>query len=71
MEHLATVVVPYVKRYRQIAATAPTEYKEVAESMVVHEQSVQDFAELEAAGQGARSLDVVEKQLIFPLPRNA
>jgi hypothetical protein len=71
MAHLASVVVPYVERYRQIAEIAPTEYKEIADSMVVHEQSVQKFAELEAAGQGDRSLDVVVKQLIFPLPRNA
>jgi len=71
MAHLASVVVPYVERYRQIAATAPAEYRQVADSMVVHEKSVQSFAELEAAGQGDRSLDVVVKQLIFPLPRNA
>jgi len=71
MAHLARVVVPYVERYRQIAETAPTEYKELADSMVAHELAVQNYAELEAAGQGDNSLDGVVKQLIFPLPRNA
>ncbi len=71
MAHLAIVVVPYVKRYRQIAESAPNDYKELADSMVVHEQSIQNYAELEAAGDGDRSLDGVVKQLIFPLPRNA
>ena len=71
MEHLATGVEPFVRRYRQIAELAPPEYTELADSMVVHEQSIQDYAELEAAGEGDRSLDDVVKQLIFPLPRQA
>ncbi len=71
MAHLATMVEPYVKRYREIAETAPPEYKELADSMVVHEQSIQDYAELEGAGQDDRSIDDVVKQLIFPLPRQA
>jgi hypothetical protein len=71
MAHLATIVEPYVQRYGQIAADAPTEYREVADSMVVHEQSIQKYAELEAVGGGERSLDDVVKQLIFPLPKKA
>lgn len=71
MAHLATVVEPYVKRYREIAETAPPAYKELADSMVVHEQSIQDYAELEGAGQEERSIDDVVKQLVFPLPRQA
>lgn len=71
MAHLATVVEPFVKRYRQIAEIAPPEYKELADSMIVHEQSIQDYAELEAAGEDGGSIDDVVKQLIFPLPRHS
>lgn len=70
MAHLATVVQPYVKRYREIAETAPIDFKEIADSMVVHEQSILSCAELEAAGDGGRSLEGIVKQLIFPLSRN-
>ena len=44
MTHLATIVEPYVKRYSDIAEIAPPEYKEVADSMVVHERLIQTFA---------------------------
>jgi hypothetical protein len=67
MTHLATVVEPYVKRYSDIAEIAPPEYKEVADSMVVHERSIQTFARLEASGKTEHSLDDVIKQLKFPL----
>ena len=69
MAHLATVIKPFVQRYRQIVEVAPPEYKQLANSMVVHEQSIQDAAELEAAGDGDRSMDDVVKQLVFPLPK--
>jgi len=69
MGHLATVVKPFVQRYRQIAELAPPEYQQLANSMVVHEQSILDAAELEAAGNGDRSMDDVVKQLVFPLPK--
>ena len=71
MEHLATVLEPYVNRYREIAQLAPSEYKDLADSMVVHEETAQDFARLEAAGKTRESLDAIVKQLIFPLPRRA
>ena len=67
MTHLATVVEPYVKRYSDIAEIAPPEYKEVADSMVVHERSIQTFARREASGETEHSLDDVIKQLKFPL----
>ena len=67
MEHLATVLEPYVNRYREIAQLAPSEYKDLADSMVVHEETAQDFARLEAAGKTRESLDAIVKQLIFPL----
>ena len=67
MTHLETVVEPYVERYSDIAEIAPPEYKEVADSMVVHERSIQAFARLEASGETEHSLDDVIKQLKFPL----
>ncbi len=70
MTHLATIVEPYVKRYSDIAEIAPPEYKEVADSMVVHERSIQTFARREASGETEHSLDDVIKQLKFPLKRS-
>ena len=71
MAHLATIVEPFVTRYREIAEVAPPEYRGLADSMVVHEKSVMNFAEREAAGAGDHSIDDVVKQLIFPLPSRA
>jgi hypothetical protein len=67
--HLATAVEPYVRRFREIAEIAPPEYKDLADSMVVHELSWQRFARLEIAGDIDRSIDDVVKQLIHPLPK--
>ena len=57
-----------VQQYREIADSAPEEYRELAESMVVHEQSLLDFATLEANGNSTHSLDAVTAQLHFKLP---
>ena len=59
-------VKPFVKRYIEIAEIAPPEYKDLADSMVVHEESIQTFARLELSGD-KHSLDDVIKQLKFPL----
>lgn len=67
MAHLAALNEPFVARYREIARRAPAEYKALAESMAIHEQSIQTFAELESAGEGRRSIDGVVAQLIHPL----
>ena len=68
MEGLRDALKPYVDRYREIAATAPAQYRAIADSMVVHEQSLYHFAELESAGDGEHSMDDVIAQLQFPLP---
>ena len=71
MAYLETAVEPYVKRYSEIAEIAPPEYKDVADSMVVHEVSIRTYARLEASGDTEHSLDDVIKQLRFPLnPRS-
>ena len=70
-EAMATLrdgIKPYVDRYVEVEAIAPADYREVAHSMVVHEQSLHRFAELEAAGDHERSLDGVLAQLAYPLP---
>ncbi len=67
MTHLETLVEPYLKRYSEIAEIAPPEYKDVADSMVVHVASERTFARLEVSGDTEHSLDDVIKQLMFPL----
>jgi hypothetical protein len=62
---------PYVERYREIEAIAPPEYADAAHSMVVHEQSLYRFTELEAAGDVAHSLDDIVAQLVHLLPAPA
>lgn len=71
MSELATVVVPFVKRYTEIAEMAPPEYREIADSMVVHEKSIETLGRLEASGDTTHSLDDVIKQLKFPLNRRS
>ena len=60
---------PVIERYQEIADKAPDAYKELAQSMVVHEQALLDFATGEVRGESARSLDAVAAQLHFKLPR--
>ena len=57
-----------VERYREVADCAPKKYRELSQSMVVHEQSLLDFAMFEASGERTRSLDGVIPQLHFKLP---
>jgi hypothetical protein len=71
MHHLDALLDRYVKRYAEIAETAPPEYKELADSMVVHEKSIQTFARRESAGDAEHSLDEVIAQLKFPLKRGS
>jgi len=69
MTLLGTAVEPFVKRYIEIAEIAPPEYKDLADSMVVHEKAIQTFARLELSGDAEHSLDDVIEQLKFPLKR--
>lgn len=69
MAALRDGVRPYLDSYREIAAAAPAAWHEIAQSMVVHEQSLHDFAEMEAAGDTQHSLDAVNAQLAYPLPK--
>lgn len=68
MEMIRDAVKPFVERYKEIAADAPSEHRELAESMVIHEKSLLDFAELELAGEGKKSVDAIVAQLNNKLP---
>ena len=69
MDGLRDVIKPYVDRYREIAAGAPEQYKVVAQSMLVHEQSLYDFIVQELAGNGDEAIIAVVDQLQHKLPR--
>ncbi len=68
MVQVQAIVKPFVDRYIAVEAMAPAEYRELARSMVVHEQSIYRFAELEATGNPSTSLDDIVAQLTYPLP---
>lgn len=67
---LSELVKPYVARYKEIAADAPQEFKAVAESMAVHEESLYKFLEAEIAGDSASALAAIVAQLQYRLPVN-
>lgn len=67
MERLRDVVQKYVVRYREILESSPVEYRAIVASMVLHEQALLRFAELEIMGESDRSLDDVNAQLHWPL----
>ncbi|MGK0223149.1 MAG: hypothetical protein ACI9ON_002392 [Limisphaerales bacterium] len=59
----------FTARYSEIASMAPHEFKELADSMVTHEESLLNLARSEASGETDDSIDVVVDQLVFPLPK--
>jgi hypothetical protein len=63
MTIIRDAVKPAVERYKEIVSCAPPEYLKLAESMVIHEQSLYDFAELELAGEGKKSISVINSRL--------
>ena len=56
---------PVVEHYRDLAERAPAPYRELAESMYVHEKSLLDFATMELKGDSIHSIDPVAAQLHF------
>jgi hypothetical protein len=58
---------PLLNRQREVAETAPSAYRELAESMRIHGESLQNFTEAELAGEQSHSIDEVVEQLKFPL----
>ena len=62
------ILEPALARYREIVASAPPAYTELAESMLVHELSLHEFVQLELAGEGEHSLDAVRAQIQHKIP---
>ncbi len=60
---------PLLKRQREVAETAPPPYRELAEVMRAHGESIQNFTEAEMAGEQLQAIDEVVDQLRFPLQR--
>jgi hypothetical protein len=58
----------FVERYREIATKAPAEFKDLADSMVIHEVSLLNLVRSEASGLPDGSIDALVDQLVFPLP---
>lgn len=69
MQVLSDGVTPYVERYREIAASAPDQYREIAQSMVEHEESLHQFASEEAQGNSDQGLQRIIRQLQYPLSK--
>ena len=65
---LGELVKPYVERYKIIAAQAPETFREIAQSMVVHEQSLYDFTQQELSGDPSNSLDRIIDQIVHKPP---
>lgn len=66
---LAAAMSNFVREYREIASTAPPEYRDLADSMVAHEESIERFFVMEAAGEHEHAIDSVVRQLVHPLPK--
>ena len=58
---------PLLARQREVAQIAPPEFRDLAQSMQVHGESIQSFAERELAGDTNGSIDEIVQQLRFPL----
>ena len=68
---LNEILQEFVARYKELANEAPAGYEEVYRSMVIHEESLLTFTELELSGDTEHSLDDVIAQLQYPLPKPA
>jgi hypothetical protein len=68
VSELCDVGEPLLQSQRETAVSAPETYRELAESMAIHGEAIQYFAESEVAGEGENSIDGVVAQLKFPLP---
>ncbi len=63
MSDIRDIVEPAVNRYKEIASSAPPEYRQLAESMLLHEQSLYEFAQLELSGEGNKFTDAIHDQI--------
>ncbi|MEP0200891.1 MAG: hypothetical protein ABJ084_03655 [Halioglobus sp.] len=68
LQTLCEVLSPVVERFQEIASLAPDEYKDLADSMVAHEQLIIRLFEQEMHGAGHNVAQEIGSQLQFPLP---
>lgn len=68
MRALENALLGPTARYREIAESAPAEFKELADSMVIHEELILNVARSEANGDADNSIDALIEHLVFPLP---
>ena len=68
MNMLLQILQPAVERYRQILAKSPSRHRELAASMLEHEEALFTFVELEIAGKGTESTRAMSSQLTFEIP---
>ena len=64
---LAGTLTPFVDRCKDLTAAAPEDLKDIFNAMVIHEQSLPTFTQMELAGDTDHSLDAAIKQLVYPL----
>jgi hypothetical protein len=64
---LRDLVKPAVERYKEIAESAPQEFRALAESMAVHEEVLYDFLQAELAGNSDQALGAIVAQLHYPI----
>jgi hypothetical protein len=69
MSSFAELMPGFVERFEALGSSVPPEHAEFGQAIIEHETSIGEFAALEAAGETDRSIDRVEKQLIYPLPK--
>ena len=67
MQQLVEVLKPAVDRYQEILTSAPAEYRDLADSMLIHEESLLKFAMLELEPAGEDSLLAINEQLVFKI----
>ena len=67
MEEMIGITDMYLEEFRAIEAAAPSDERDMAQSMVAHETALNRFARLELAGETRNSLADIEAQLQWPL----
>ncbi len=66
MEEIAEITEFYLNQFRAIEAAAPDDERCMARSMIAHERAINQFAQLELAGETEHSLRDVEALLQWP-----
>jgi len=66
MSGLLDILGPAVQRYQEIFDSSPAEFKELANSMLIHEKALLNFVELELEGK-PNSTNAMSDQLVYGL----